>query len=175
VIIPRKGLAELKRLLDEEDADEVELGFEGNSGLARRGGVTLVMRLIEGEFPNYRQVIPSDTQHRLSIATEPLLHALRRVALLSAERSRAIRFELSEGRLSLSSDNPDVGKAKEELDVDYAGEPLAIAFNARYLIDAVSAASGKEVRLSFRDALSPALVGPTDDDDSLAVVMPMRL
>jgi DNA polymerase-3 subunit beta len=175
VIIPRKGLAELKRLLDEEDADEVELGFEGSSGLARRGGVTLVMRLIEGEFPNYRQVIPSDTQHRLSIAAEPLLHALRRVALLSAERSRAIRFELAENRMSLSSDNPDIGKAKEELDVDYAGEPLAIAFNARYLIDAVSACGGKEVRLSFRDALSPALVGPTDDDDSLAVVMPMRL
>jgi DNA polymerase-3 subunit beta len=175
VIIPRKGLAELKRLLDEEDADEVELGFEGNSGLARRGGVTLVIRLIEGEFPNYRQVIPSDTQHRLSIASEPLSHALRRVALLSPDRSRAIKFELAEGRLGLSCDNPDVGKAKEELDVDYAGPPLAIAFNARYLIDAVNACAGKEVRLSFRDPLSPALLNPTDDGDSLAVVMPMRL
>jgi DNA polymerase-3 subunit beta len=175
VIIPRKGLAELKRLVDEEDADEVELGFQGNSGLARRGGVTLVMRLIEGEFPNYRQVIPSDTQHRLAISAEPLLHALRRVALLSAERSRAIRFELSDGKLSLSSNNPDLGDAREELDVDYAGTPLAIAFNAKYLMDAVGACGAKEVRLSFRDPLSPTLLSPTDDDDSLAVVMPMRL
>jgi DNA polymerase-3 subunit beta len=175
VIVPRKGLAELKRLVDEEDADEVELGFEGNSGLARRGGVTLVMRLIEGEFPNYRQVIPGDTQHRLSLPVEPLQHALRRVALLSAERSRAIRFELGENRLSLSSSNPDLGEAREELDVDYAGPPLAIAFNARYLIDAVGACGAKEVRMSFRDPLSPALLTPTDDEDSLAVVMPMRL
>jgi DNA polymerase-3 subunit beta len=175
VIIPRKGLSELKRLVDEEDADEVELGFEGNSGLARRGGVTLVMRLIEGEFPNYRQVIPTDPQHRLSLPAEPLLHALRRVALLSAERSRAIRLELADGRLGLSSNNPDLGEAREELDVDYAGEALAIAFNARYLMDAVGACGGKEVRIAFRDPLSPALLTPTDDDDSLAVVMPMRL
>ena len=175
VIIPRKGLAELKRLVDEEEADEVELGFEGNSGLARRGGVTLVMRLIEGEFPNYRQVIPNDTQVRLVLPSEPLQHALRRVALLSAERSRAIKLELADGRLSLSSNNPDLGEAREELDVDYAGAPLAIAFNARYLMDAVGAASGKEVRLSFRDPLSPALLTPTDDEDCLAVVMPMRI
>ena len=175
VIIPRKGLAELKRLVDEEEADEVELGFEGNSGLARRGGVTLVMRLIDGEFPNYRQVIPADTQHHLVLPAEPLQHALRRVSLMSAERSRAIKFELAEGRLSLSSNSPDVGEAREELDVDYAGTPLAIAFNARYLIDAVSASGGKEVRISLRDALSPALLAPTDDDDALAVVMPMRL
>lgn len=175
VIIPRKGLGELKRLVDEEDADEVELGFEGNSGLARRGGVTLVMRLIEGEFPNYRQVIPADTQHQLAIPAEPLQHALRRVALLSAERSRAIKFELGEGRLGLSSSNPDLGEAREELDVDYAGPALAIAFNARYLIDAVTACGAKEVRISLRDPLSPALLAPTDDEDSLAVVMPMRL
>jgi DNA polymerase-3 subunit beta len=175
VIIPRKGLAELKRLVDEDDADEVELGFEGSSGLARRGGVTLVMRLIDGEFPNYRQVIPTDLQHRLSLPAEPLQHALRRVALLSAERSRAIKFELTEGRLSLSSSNPELGEAREELDVDYAGPAHAIAFNARYLIDAVGACGGKEVRVSFRDALSPALIAPTDDEDSLAVVMPMRL
>ena len=175
VIIPRKGLAELKRLVDEEEADEVELGFEGNSGLARRGGVTLVMRLIDGEFPNYRQVIPADTQHHLVLPAEPLQHALRRVSLMSAERSRAIKFELTEGRLSLSSNSPDVGEAREELDVDYAGTPLAIAFNARYLIDAVGASGGKEVRISLRDALSPALLAPTDDDDALSVVMPMRL
>jgi DNA polymerase III subunit beta len=175
VIIPRKGLAELKRLVDEDDADEVDLGFEGNSGLARKGDVTLVMRLIEGEFPNYRQVIPSDTVHQLTLATEPLIHALRRVSLLSAERSRAIKIELSDDRMALSSSNPDLGDAREELDVDYAGDPLTIAFNARYLTDVLTAAAAKEVRLSFRDAMSPTQLRPADDDDSLAVVMPMRV
>jgi DNA polymerase III subunit beta len=175
VIIPRKGLAELKRLVDEEDADEVELGFEGNNGLARKGSVTLMMRLIEGEFPNYRQVIPHERTHQLVLPAETLMHALRRVALLSAERSRAVKLELSNGQLSLSSNNPDLGDAREDLDVDYEGETLGIAFNARYLMDALGASAAKEVRFGFRDALSPAEFSPTDDSDSLAVVMPMRL
>jgi len=175
VIIPRKGLAELKRLLDEEDTDEIELGFEDNNGLARKGDVTLVMRLIEGEFPNYQQVIPRETKIQLTIGVDAVSRALRRVMLLSAERSRAVKFELSEGQLRLSSNNPDLGDAQEELDVDYAGEGLTVAFNARYLIDALGSVKAKEVRLGFKDATSPAQLVPTDDDDALAVVMPMRV
>jgi DNA polymerase-3 subunit beta len=175
VIIPRKGLAELKRLVDEDEIDEVELGFEGNSGLARKGSVTLVMRLIEGEFPDYRQVIPSDTSHQLTMGREALVHALRRVSLLSAERSHAVKMDLSQGCLALSSNNPDLGEAREELDIDYAGDTLSVAFNARYLTDALGAAGSKEIQLAFRDSLSPAQVRPTDDDDTLAVVMPMRV
>jgi DNA polymerase-3 subunit beta len=175
VIIPRKALAELKRLVDEEDADEVEFGFDGNGGIARKGQVTLMMRLIEGEFPNYRQVIPNETTRQLIIPTEPLLHALRRVVLLSVERSRAVTFDLADGRLALSSSNPDLGDAREELDIDYAGEPLSIAFNARYVIDALNASGAKEIRLSLKDALAPAQLTPADDADTLAVVMPMRI
>ena len=175
VIIPRKGLAELKRLVDEEDADEIELGFEGNSGLARKGNVTLVMRLIEGEFPNYRQVIPKTAQHKLILPTEDLIQALRRVVLLSAERSRAVKLELSKGQLTLSSSSPDLGEAQEELDVDYSGEALSLGFNARYMIDALAATQAKEVVLGLQDDLSPVQIQPTDDDNMLAVVMPMRI
>ena len=123
VIVPRKGLTEVKRLVDEEEADEVEIGFAGNSGLVRRGGVTLVMRLIEGEFPDYRKVIPQGFNRFLTLPSEVLIHALRRVAVLSSERSRAVKLELSDGRLVVSSNNPDLGEAQEELDVDYGGEP----------------------------------------------------
>lgn len=175
VIVPRKGLAEIKRLVDEEDADEIELGFEGNSGLVRKGDVTLVMRLIEGEFPNYQQVIPKASDTFLTLPAEPLVRALRRVALLSAERSRAVKLELSRGQLTVSSSNPDLGEAQEELDVDYDGEGLAIGFNAKYLMDSISSLGSKEVRLGLRDANSPAEIRPTEDEDSLAVVMPMRL
>lgn len=175
VIIPRKGVTELKRLLDEDDTDELELSFEGNSGLATKGDITLLMRLIEGEFPNYRQVIPKETKLHFVLAVEPFSRALRRVALLSAERSRAIKLELSEQKLSLSSNNPDLGDAREDLDIDYSGEPLSVAFNARYLIDALAPIRAKEVRISFRDAISPAQINPTDDEDALAVVMPMRV
>ena len=175
VIIPRKALAELKRLVDEEDADEMELGFEGNSALARKKGVTLVMRLIEGEFPNYRQVIPKEVKERVVLATEPLAQALRRVVLLSVERTRAVRFELAAGRLTISSSTPDLGEAHEELDVDYAGEGLTIGFNARYLLESLTAFRTKEVELSFQDELSPTVVRPADDVESVAVIMPMRL
>lgn len=175
VIIPRKGLAELKRLVDEEDADEVELAFEGNSGLARRGGVSLVMRLIEGEFPNYQQVIPKGTKVALTLSTDALVRALRRVILLSSERSRAVKLEVSDGKLVISSNNPDLGDAQEELDIDYAGDDLTLGFNGRYLLDALGAMKTKEVILSFQDELSPAQLTPTDDEDCLSVVMPMRV
>ena len=175
IIIPRKGLAELKRLLDEDDSDEIEIGFEGTSALARKGDVTLSMRLIEGEFPKYQQVVPSEIKFQLVIEAAALQQALRRVALLSAERSRAVKFELTSGQLRLSSNNPDLGEAHEDLDVDYAGDDLSIAFNARYLTDALGALKSKEIRLGFQDTLSPARIIPTDDDDTLAVVMPMRV
>ena len=133
------------------------------------------MRLIEGEFPNYQQVIPKQTQHHLVVATEVLSRAIRRVALLSSERSRAVKLELGERLLRLSSNNPDLGEAHEDIDVDYDGEKLEIAFNSRYLLDCLAAIDTKEVRLDFQDELSPAQVIPTDDEETLAVVMPMRL
>lgn len=175
VILPRKGLAEVKRLVDEEDADEIELGIEGNSALARKGDVALTMRLIEGEFPNYRQVLPKASSRRITLSADALNQALRRVALLSVERSKAVRVELSSGSLRLSATNPDLGEASEELDVDYAGESISVGFNARYLLDSLGAFRTKEIELGLEDEMSPAVLRPTEDPETLAVVMPMRL
>jgi DNA polymerase-3 subunit beta len=175
VILPRKALAELKKLVDEDDADEIELGFEGNSALARKGDVTLVMRLVEGEFPNYRQVLPKGNRHRVAVESDALLQAVRRASLVSIERSKAIRLELAPGVLRISSTNPDLGEAHEELDVDYQGDGLTIGFNARYVMECLNAFKAKEVELGLEDELAPALVRPIEDGDSLAVVMPMRL
>jgi DNA polymerase-3 subunit beta len=175
VILPRKGLAEVKRLVDEEDADEIEIGIEGNSALARKGDVVLTMRLIEGEFPNYRQVLPKAISRRITLSAEALNQALRRVALLSVERSKAVRVELSSGSLRLSATNPDLGDASEELDIDYAGEAISVGFNARYLLDSLAAFRTKEVELGLEDEMSPAVLRPTEDPETIAVVMPMRL
>ncbi|MDP6980040.1 MAG: DNA polymerase III subunit beta [Myxococcota bacterium] len=175
VIIPRKGLGELKKLIDEDDADEIDIAFEGNSGLVRKGAVTLVMRLIEGDFPNYSQVLPKTIERNVVIPSEDLNRALRRVALLSSERSKAVKLEFADGRLTISSNNPDLGDAREELDVDFAGDALAIGFNARYLLDALSTLKAKEIRFGLQNELAPAQFVPTDDEDTLAVVMPMRV
>ena len=175
VIIPRKGLGELKRLVDEADTEQIDLAFAQNTGLARKGDVTLVMRLIEGEFPNYNQVIPKDLNRHLILAADPLIHSLRRVALLSSERNRAVKLELGDGQLIISSNNPDLGDAREELDVDYGGESLSIGFNARYLLDAIGAIGTKDIRISFQDELSPVRISPPDDETIIGVVMPMRI
>ena len=175
VIIPRKGLAELKRLVDEDDADEILLGFEGNSALVRKAEVTLVMRLIEGEFPNYRQVLPKESSVIFTISTDEVVHALRRVALLSAERSRAVKVALSQGTVTISATNPDLGEAMEELDIDYDGEPMEIGFNARYLLDALGATGGKETQIGLGGANAPAEIQPAEADGTRSVVMPMRL
>lgn len=175
VIIPRKGLGELKKLVDEDDADEIDLAFEGNNGLARKGRVTLVIRLIEGEFPNYTQVLPSKIERSIVLATDDFNRALRRVALLSSERSKAVKLEFTTGRLTISSNNPDLGDAREELDIDFAGDDITIGFNARYLLDALSTLRAKEVRFGLQNELAPAQLVPTDDEDTLAVVMPMRV
>lgn len=175
VIIPRKGLAELKRLLDEDMVAEVELAFAGNSGLARGGEVTLVMRLIEGEFPNYQQVIPQESNVHVIVDSDRLARALRRVVLLSSQRSRAVKLELNEGKITVSSNNPDLGDASDDMDNDYDGETMSIGFNARYMLDALAAMQVKEIRLSLNNDLSPAKVRPTNEDGAVAVVMPMRL
>ena len=175
VIIPRKGLSELKHLADEPDSDEIELAFEENYGLARKGGVTLVIRLIEGEFPNYQQVIPKEITHRIAIDSDALARSLRRVAVLSSEKSRAVKLDVREGKLILSSSNPDLGDAQEEIDIDFSGEALQIGFNVRYLLDALAAMNSKEIFLGIRDELQPAHLAGTDDPDCFGVVMPMRI
>ncbi len=175
VIIPRKGMAELKRLVDEDDADEIDLGFAANNVVASTPSVKLVMRLIEGEFPNYRQVLPKSAKHRVTVDAEALAHVLRRVQILAIEGGRGVRLQIAPGKLTISAKNPELGEAHEEIDLDYAGETVSIGFNARYLLDCIGVFGAKEVEIGLVDDLSPVQIRPTDDTDTLAVVMPMRL
>lgn len=175
VIIPRKGMGELKNLVDEADADEIEIGFAANSAVVSTPTVKLVMRLIEGEFPNYRQVLPKASKHRIIVSSDTLSHVLRRVQLFAAEGGRGVRLQVEPGKLTISARNPDLGEAHEEIDLDYVGETVSIGFNARYLLDCLGVFRAKEVEIGLIDDLSPVQIRPTDDPDALAVVMPMRL
>jgi DNA polymerase-3 subunit beta len=186
VILPRKGLQELKKLLGEaveggatpgEEKVESKLGFVENSAIFRRPGVVLAMRLIEGLFPDYKQVIPKQGEKIIKLGRERLLQTLRRVSLLSSDKSHAVKLELSPGLLKILSQNPDLGEAKEEVPVEYAGEPLKIGFNARYLTDVAAVLKSEDVQLELADDLSPGVVRGAGPEDAgyTAVVMPMRI
>jgi len=181
VILPRKGLAELKKLLEEalesgEEKPEVKLGFAENSAVVARPKVTLVMRLIEGAFPDYRQVIPKQGEKVVKLGRLRFLETLRRISLLSSDKAHAVKLDLSAGMLRVLSQNPDLGEAKEEVTVDYQGEPLKIGFNARYLTDVLQALGDRQdVLLELADDLSPGVVKADGDDGFTAVIMPMRI
>jgi DNA polymerase-3 subunit beta len=182
VILPKKGLQELRKLLSEAvesgtDAGETKLGFVENSAILRRPGVILSMRLIEGLFPDYRQVIPKTGDKVLTVGRDRFLETLRRISLLSSDKAHAVKLELGKDLLRVLSQNPDLGEAKEEVPVSYQGEPLKIGFNARYLLDVLAVVKSKDVKLELADDLSPGVVRGGDEADAgfTAVVMPMRI
>jgi DNA polymerase-3 subunit beta len=174
VIVPKKGILELKRLLEEDD-EPLGIGFRSSTGVVQKKGVILVIRLIDAEFPDYRQVIPKELKRNLTVGREALLASLRRISILATEKTRSVKLELGKRELFLSSANPDLGEAREEIEIGYSDEPLTIGFNARYLIDALAVLGSKEVRVGLNDELSPGTIRPADDENVLAVVMPMRI
>jgi len=182
VILPKKGLQELRKLLAEavdagEEKSETKLGFVENSAIVRRPGVILSMRLIEGLFPDYRQVIPKGGEKIVKMGRIRFLETLRRISLLSTDKAHAVKLELGPGMLRVLSQNPDLGDAKEEVPVDYAGEPLKIGFNARYVMDVLGVLKSDDVALELADDLSPGVLRGASDVDAghTAVVMPMRI
>jgi DNA polymerase-3 subunit beta len=176
VILPRKGLAEGRRLLDEPELGEVGLAVTQKDARISAGPVSFFMRLVDGEFPDYKQVIPTSSRVQVKLQRDDLLAALRRMSLLASERSRGVKLSLDRDRLEISASNPDQGEASEELEARYTGEPLSIGFNARYLIEVLTAlGEGEEVQLDLTDEVGPGVLKSTQDDGYTYVVMPMRL
>jgi len=175
VIIPRKGIMEITKVIESGD-EPVTLSVHGGVAHATRGNVELSMRLVEGEFPDYRQVVPQKSERRLVVGVESLFAALRRVSIVSSERTRGVKMQIETGKLDISSINPDVGEASEEIAADYEGEPLAIGFNAKYLIDVLQVLEpSAQVEIGFNDDVSPTVLRCEGESDFLYVVMPMRL
>lgn len=175
VIVPRKGIHELKRLLS-EGSEEAELGFAENSGVFRRPGLTLIMQLINGQFPEYEQVIPKESDRTLRIGRARLLETLKRVSLLSQDQMHTVKLEIEDSILRVSSQSPELGEAREEIPLDHeVAGGLTIGFNARYLIDVLGVLGTDEVQFELHDDLSPGVIHPADDATYTAVVMPVRI
>lgn len=176
VIMSRRGLVEARKLLDEAGDDEITLLVSPKDVRLLMKSASFFMRLVEGEFPDYRQVIPGGVRVQVRVNRDDLMAALRRTALLASERSRGVKFRLEKGKLELSASNPDQGEASEDVEVSYQGEPLTIGFNARYLADVLAVhAAGDVLELGLTDEVGPGLIRGSQDPDYTYVVMPMRL
>jgi len=177
VILPRKGLVEARRLLDEAQNDtELALTVTAKDARIAVGNVSFFMRLVDGEFPDYRQVVPKSTRVQVTVERDDLLSALRRTSLLASERSRGVKLTVERGKLEISASNPDQGEASEEIEAAYAGDALSIGFNARYLMDVLAAhAPGDKIELGLTDEVGPGILKGSQDPNYTYVVMPMRL
>jgi DNA polymerase-3 subunit beta len=174
VIIPRKGVNELVGLLETGDG-LVELEFGRNHLRVHRGDVTFTTKLIDGRFPDYEAVIPLGADKSATLDREVLRGALQRAAILSNEKYRGVRLELSPGKLRIVAHNPEQEEAVEEVEADTKVAELAVGFNVGYLLDALGALRGDKARLSLRDAQSSCLVQEQDNEQARHVIMPLRL
>jgi DNA polymerase-3 subunit beta len=176
ITLPRKGLAEMRRLLDAAGGREVELVTSPKELRVHGDGVELFMRAIEGEFPDYRQVIPKDIKSYARVSRQDFLSAVRRVSLLASERSRGVKLQFERGRLEISANSPDLGEATEELEIDFEGDPVTVGFNGRYLLDVLGVhEEGETITIGLTTAAGPGTLTSQEDPDYTYVVMPMRL
>ena len=173
-ILPRKSVIELGRLLSDED-DNVEIGFGENHVIAKFGGFRLTSKLVEGQFPDYKKVLPAGTENSLTGDRDSMKQGFQRVAILSNEKYRGVKLSLKEDLLNISANNPEQEEAHEEVAVQYAGVEMEIGFNVNYILDVLNVVGDKSVKISLADANSSALIESEEDPESVYVVMPMRL
>lgn len=173
VLLPRKGVIEIRKLLDEEG--EFTLGITQKNAVMKKGDTVISVRLLEGEFPDYKKVIPRDNRKEVIADRAGLLSCLKRVSLLSTDKIKGVKFNFKKSNLVVSSSSPDIGEATEEVDIDYNEEDIEIAFNARYFIDMLEAVEDEKVRIYLKDPLSPGIVRPMGTENYTYIIMPMRL
>lgn len=174
IIVPRKGLNELRRLLA-EGKEDFFVTIKGKMLFVKRDSIFLSMRLIEGKYADYRRIIPGNETQGIRLNREGFLASLKRISLMSSDKSRSVTFNLTPGVLQLSSQSPELGDASEEISIDYEGEEFKIGFNSRYLIDAVSTMEGENVQLELRSKQSPGVIRSSEGANHTSVVMPMRI
>lgn len=173
VIVAKKTLSELRKIEDEKvefDLDESNLFFKVKNR-------TLISRIIEGKFPHFEEVIPKDNPNVLTVSREEIMNAIRRVSLLSSERSKGIKFNIEKNEIRLFSSNPEIGEARDKLDVDYDAQDLEIGFNSQYILDFLSVVKSENIRFELKDENNAALLKPEVEEDVnfIYVLMPMKI
>jgi len=180
IIIPKKGVLEIKKIIGDRDGEgEMGIYFNSTHGFFKLGGSLTVIRLIDGEFPEYEQVVPKGNDKKLVMVKEKIISSLKRVSTMANERMEGVKFSLKKNTVEMSSYHQDFGDAKEEVEVVYEGPPLQVGFNARYLIEALHVIDAEEVLMELKDEGSPGILRPSSSatgfSNQFCIIMPMRL
>lgn len=174
VIVPRKGVMELLRLLDDVE-DEVTVAIGNNHIRIETKGVSFTSKLVDGRFPDYRRVLPSGGDKTVIADRESLKHSFARASILSNEKFRGVRLNLSSGELCITANNPEQEQAEEMIEVDYQGDDLEIGFNVSYILDVLNTLTGSKVKFTLSGSDNSGLMEDSEDESAVYVVMPMRL
>ncbi len=174
VILPRKTVLELQRLLKDEET-AIEMRFANNQAKFNFSGMEFVTKLVEGKFPDYNRVIPKNHKNAITLGRVPLLASLQRAAILTSEKFKGVRVNIEPGVLRIASSNAEQEEAKEELEIDYSGDPIEIGFNVTYLIDVLANNNHEMVKLELQDGAASALFSIPEQPGFKYVVMPMRI
>jgi DNA polymerase-3 subunit beta len=172
--VPARALRELSRIITAEEVEEVEIAMPRNQVVFRVGPVQLSSRLIEGQFPSWRQLVPESFEHEVRLPREEFLEVARRVSQL-AQRNAPLRLAFAEGEVTVGAETPDVGDATESMPAPFSGEPLEIAFNPQFLIEGVDSVDTDELAIQLSSPLRPGLLRPVGSEDFSYLVMPIRL
>jgi len=173
VILPRKAVQEMGRLLEEDADQDLEFGIFQENAFVKKTDFSMIMRLVQGKFPDHQAVMPGQIERSVNVDASLLGEAMRRVSLLSTEKTRGVNFSVEKGKIIISSKSPEIGDALEEIDVSYEGEPFEVSFNVRYILDLVQVIQG-ELSLEFGSGLRPCLIRQKSDPQYLYVLMPLR-
>ena len=174
VIIPRKGLGEIRRLI-EDAPEEIFLGVRQGMCIIRTDSTMLRVSLVDADYPDYKRVIPTEKGVLVQFDKDAILHALRRMSVISSERYSGVIIKLEKGRMVLESANPDVGEAKDEIEVDYHDKEFSVGYNVKYLIDAIEVIDEKTLIFEIGAGMKPGVIRPAEKDDYLCIVMPLKI
>jgi DNA polymerase-3 subunit beta len=173
ILIPKKGLNEINKFLETEGA--VSIGKKENHFIVKKEKETIIVRLLEGAFPSYEQIIVKENGHVISVNKQQFLMMLKRMSILSSEDYKAAIFNFEKDTILISASNPDIGESKEDMSIEFEGESLTIAFNPRFFIDTLNVIDSDEAIIYLVNEEKPCLLFDKEDDSFLSAIMPMRI
>ena len=175
IIIPRKGVVEIRKIVEGGDED-IEFGAKKGVCIVKKKDLVLKASLIDAEYPDYKRVMPKDKGMTAEVEKDPMIHALRRMSVMSSERYSGVKIKLAGNRMSLNSINPDVGEARDEVDVTYQDKDVEVGFSVRYLLEAIEVVHQKKFLLEMRQGLRPAVVKPAGEEEGyVCIIMPLKI